>query len=129
MGVPWAINDDEQQTKFSKLSFMWDASKEIEVSNVPDFEVDIQAIEQKHELEKLASQNEKSSQANKGSDMSVSVGGNGQENSDWNFEISEWDDSCIAAIDSNKKAPNVKLFEGVTLCSTGGSSNISFYRL
>ena len=75
VGVPWFSD------KFNRLEFMWDTSREIEVSNLPDNEIDIAMIE-----------NEKKAKF--------------QENEidpKWNFEIGEWNASCLNEMSRTSK--------------------------
>ena len=75
VGLPWFSD------KFEKLSFLWDANKEIEMSGVPDVEIDMATIQQ---LNEKTTKNMQSSD-----EAEVHVDPN------WNFEISEWDDTCL----------------------------------
>jgi hypothetical protein len=102
VGLPW-ISD---QYKFDSLSFIWDANKEIEMSDIPDVEIDIATIQQQNEINVKPAQNE--------NEVSVDP--------KWNFEISEWDDTCLkdASAASTANFTN-KLFE--TLNSNASSAN------
>jgi dsRNA-specific ribonuclease len=121
VGVPW-VNPNE---KFPKLTFIWDQNKEIEMSDVPDYEVDLQAIEQKHELEKISNKNNHQTPN--------AINSNNNDYSDWNFEISTWDETCMNETKQTNNKKNLldeknakKIFENVTMCSyptTNSSSN------
>ena len=73
VGLPWTSD----QYKFEKLSFLWDASKEMEISDMPDVEVDMATIQQQNEVVTIKNE------AESGCDPK------------WNFEISEWDETCL----------------------------------
>lgn len=82
VGVPWSSG------QFERLAFDWDASKEMEVSDVPDFEVDIAGINQQSPVE-----NEE------------------QIDPKWNFEISEWNDDFLNDNKVKEKMTGLKMYE------------------
>lgn len=82
VGVPW-MNENQ---KFDKLSFEWDTLKEIEISNVPDQEMDIATIENEKKINNKKLESNSAKNAVEDSDES---------DPQWNFEISEWDNSCF----------------------------------
>ncbi|RNA31321.1 endoribonuclease Dicer [Brachionus plicatilis] len=75
VGVPWFSE------KFDRLEFVWDTSREIEVSNLPDHEIDIAMIES----EKKACLQES------------------EIDPKWNFEIGEWNANCLNELHSTNK--------------------------
>ena len=81
VGVPWSCGQPE------KLSFEWDADKEIEVSNVPDYELD------------LAGVNQQNSQQEELDDPK------------WNFEISEWNNDFFKETKSKEKMAGLNMPE------------------
>ncbi len=84
MGEPWF----SEQHRFPALSFHWDKLREIEICDVPDLEVDVATI--------------KEQQRNHENDITdVKPGNNHLNDSKWNFEISEWDDSVLLNIGNN----------------------------
>lgn len=104
VGLPWI----SEQHKFEKLSFIWDANKEIEISDIPDVEIDIAAIQQQNETH--------AADSNK-SENDVRV------DPKWNFEISEWDDTCLKEV--NVPSTNTftnKIFETLNLNSANSNS-------
>ena len=72
VGLPWYSDAH----RFEKLSFEWDKNKEIEISDMPDVEIDIASIKQQKKTDDdFASQTAVDSK--------------------WNFEISEWNDDIL----------------------------------
>lgn len=71
-GLPWYSDAH----RFERLSFEWDKNKEIEISDMPDVEIDIASIKHQKKLD-----DEQTSQA--------------AIDSKWNFEISEWNDDIL----------------------------------
>ena len=102
VGLPW-MSDTQ---KFDKLSFAWDTNKEIEMSDVPDVEVDIASIQNEVYLNK---------------DPAESV-----VDPSWNFEISEWDDSCLKAVKKTAAEKNKsKLDKILELPKLPGKTSVS----
>jgi len=78
--MPWF--SDAQ--KFDKLTFDWDKNKELEISELPDLETDAAMISQQ-----------------KKTDADATASANDPD-SNWNFEISNWDDKVIHEQADNK---------------------------
>lgn len=97
VGVPW-INE-EDGFKFDKLEFHWDATKELEASNVPDVEIDLANIEHNRLI-------------NESSSVNKALSGEDEVDPKWNFEISTWDDSCLKELNA-KLNPKTSLFSGM----------------
>jgi hypothetical protein len=112
VGVPWTPSGNE---KFSKLSFAWDRTKEIECSNVPDVEIDINTIQNQIESEtKIKNNNEKMAAASKEQGEPVV-------DSSWNFEISTWDESCLKEVGNPLNANGSK-----AATAAGGAGGLFF---
>ena len=92
VGTPW-FNETK---KVDKLSFEWDKNKEIEISEMPDLEMDMASIKQQQQQQKSDEENELHKEA-------------AWVDPKWNFEISEWDDSVLSK-SMHKENPNT-LFE------------------
>jgi hypothetical protein len=96
---------------FDRLEFEWDARKELEMSNVPDVEIDLATIE--HQKKQQANINNtsalesaSSSSCAKSNNQFDSDFGSSESQSDsgWSFEISVWDESCLKELQSNSAA-------------------------
>lgn len=91
--MPWY----SEAQKFDKLSFDWDKNKELEVSEVPDQEVDVNSLKIQKKIEYEEAQAETT-------------------DSKWNFEISTWDESCLNEVNNgankSEKKDIFKNFDG-----------------
>lgn len=92
--MPWY----SEAQKFDKLSFDWDKNKELEVSEVPDQEVDVNSLKIQKKIEYEEAQAETT-------------------DSKWNFEISTWDENCLNEVNNgtskNEKKDLFKNFDGM----------------
>lgn len=88
IGEPWYSIDHS----FTRLSFDWDRNKEIEICDMPDLEVDVATIKQRNNDQ--ADHKHKQQQQQQQEDST-------NNDSKWNFEISEWDSSLITKSKSN----------------------------
>lgn len=70
VGIPWF----SESQKFHKLTFDWDRNKELEISDMPDVEIDVASIKQQKRHEDEVVQNT---------------------DANWNFEIDHWDESIL----------------------------------
>jgi hypothetical protein len=112
VGVPWTPIGNE---KFSKLSFAWDRIKEIECSNVPDVEIDINTLQNQIESEaKIKNNNEKMVLANNDQGDQVV-------DSSWNFDIGTWDESCLKEVGNPLNSNGQK-----AVSSAGGAGGLFF---
>ena len=90
VGMPWY----SEAQKFDKLSFDWDKNKELEVSEVPDHEMDVSSLKMQKKIEYEEAQAETT-------------------DSKWNFEISTWDESCLDEVAKSEKKELFKNFDGM----------------
>lgn len=83
---------------FERLEFEWDANKESEMSGIPDLEIDIATIEHQNKFQINKSQKNTNNNTQKiveNSNSSNNLDDDNENDPNWNFEISEWDDSCL----------------------------------
>lgn len=98
VGVPWSSAD-----QFEKLSFEWDRKKEIEFSMVPDVEIDVNTIQNQMESElKLKNKLDEAAAAATATNSDTVV------DSNWNFEITTWDESCLKEMKPASADPNTQ---------------------
>lgn len=135
VGVPW-IDDDHKKNAFERLEFEWDARKELEMSSVPDVEIDLATIEHQKKQQSLnptpasttattsavsstassgktatSSSSTTSSSLEKTGGSSPLVDSDGVDSgvdSAWNFEISVWDESCLKEINNPSQSADSK---------------------
>jgi dsRNA-specific ribonuclease len=96
VGVPW----NEGRNEFDSLRFIWDTRKEIEMSTVPDVEIDLATMQHQNEQQSASG-----SRGFSGLEQTQQQAGAGC-STQWDFEISEWDDSCIKELNKQKKTNN-----------------------